>query len=195
MIIRGSLRQYHIKQPKIKDLRVTPYTVRNELIKTISYKLPSSNVLDLFAGSGSLGLDSISCGARSATFVDIHEDSVRKIRETLKALNLVGRGRVHQESCEKYLSRALDHEYDIVFFTPPYENLHLFLLPRIRRIIKDNGLLIVEHPPSLSVDKIGESSKTFNIIKTFNFGWSRLTLLSPNLTNGELTGDQPINDT
>src|SRR3989339_1127064 len=99
-IVKGALREYHLKIPKITDLRVTPYTVRKELVDFLGARLSRATVLDLFAGSGSLGIDSLSCGALKVTFVDIHENSIIKIKESLVALNLFGRARLSLGSCE-----------------------------------------------------------------------------------------------
>ena len=186
-ISSGVLRPHHIKQPKIKDLRATPYTVRIAIIKALGDRVRRARILDLFAGSGSLGLDCLSCGAREATFIDLHEDSVRKIHESLKILNLIGRGHIYRESCEGFIKRVPNNSYDLVFFTPPYTNLHLFLLPRIRRIVAEDGLLIVEHPPSIETSQLVESSKHFNLSSKLDFGWSRVALLSPAPQNQKLT--------
>lgn len=178
-IVKGALREYNLKIPKIRDLRVTPYTVRKELIDFLGTKLTRSIVLDLFAGSGSLGIDALSCGARKVTFVDIHESSITKIRESLINFNLLGRGLLVLGSCEKFIESAKSDEFDIVFFTPPYQNLNLFLIPRILRILKNNGFLIFEFPPSLESKKLQNTCGNFEIVKLLNFGWSRIVILSP----------------
>jgi len=178
-IVKGALREYHLKIPKITDLRVTPYTVRKELVDFLGARLSRATVLDLFAGSGSLGIDSLSCGALKVTFVDIHENSIIKIKESLVALNLFGRARLSLGSCEKFIENSNPGEYDIVFFTPPYQNLNLFLLPRIRRILKKTGLLIFEFPPSLELEKLRRACGNFEVVKLLNFGWSRIAVLSP----------------
>lgn len=168
-----------MKIPKIKDLRITPYTVRKELIDFLGPKLRRAIVLDLFAGSGSLGIDALSCGAQKVTFVDINENSIFNIRESLKFFNLIGRARLSLGSCERFINNAMAHEFDIIFFTPSYQNLNLFLIQRIWRILKKDGFLIMEFPPSLEIDKLKKNFSNFEIIKLFNFGWSRIFILSP----------------
>lgn len=187
-IVKGALREYNLKIPKIRDLRVTPYIVRKELIDFLGVKLARAVVLDLFAGSGSLGVDALSCGAQKVTFVDIHENSIIKIKESLISFNLLGRARLSLGSCEKFIDNAKSDEYDIIFFTPSYQNLNLFLIPRIWRILKKNGLLVFEFPPSLELEKLQKIFNNFEIVKSLNFGWSRIAILSPTpLKNGGLT--------
>ena len=178
-IVKGTLREYHLKIPKIRDLRVTPYTVRKEIIEFLGARLTRAIVLDLFAGSGSLGIDSLSCGAQKVTFVDIHENSILNIKKSLVTFNFYGRARLSLGSCEKFIDSAKSDEYDIVFFTPPYQNLNLFLIPRIWRILKKNGILISEFPPSLGLEKLQRSCSRFEIIKLLNFGWSQIAILYP----------------
>lgn len=175
---RGALKHQHIKQPKIKDLRVTPYTVRSEILRILGGKIIKAKVLDLFAGSGSLGLDALNSGANETIFVDINEGSGRKIRESLKALNLMGRGHIYLESCEKYIKRNPNANFDIIFFTPPYKDLHLFLLPHLQGLLKEDGQIIIEYPPSSNISQIGEVTKIFRVENTINFGWSRVSFLS-----------------
>lgn len=182
-IVKGPLREYHLKIPKIRDLRVTPYTVRKELIGYLGAKLHRAVVLDLFSGSGSLGIDALSCGAQKVTFVDIHEASILKIKESLVTFNFLGRAYLSLGSCERFIDSAKFNEYDIIFFTPPYQNLNLFLIARIKKILKNNGLLIFEFPPSLELEKLQRACSHLEIVKILNFGWSRIAILSPDGQN------------
>ena len=173
------MRDFPVKSPRVNDLRQMPYAARKEIMGSIGRLVRGANVLDLFAGSGSLGLDTLKHGAFRATFVDIHGDCIRSVRNSLKLLNLVGRGRVYNGSANSFVEKSPQAEYDIIFFTPPYLNLHLYLIPKVRRIIKDGGLMVFEHPPRLTISQIEKEAKHFDIMKNCNFGWSRITFLIP----------------
>ncbi len=178
-MIRGSLRDFSNQLPRIKDLRVTPYTVRKEIMGSLGNLIAGANILDLFAGSGSLGLEALNYGALRTTFVDIDDGCIRNIRNLLKMHHLEGRGRVYKGSANAFVEKSSHGEYDIIFFTPPYLNLHLYLIPKVRRIIKDRGLMVFEHPPTLTAPKLEKEARHFKIIKDCNYGWSRITFLIP----------------
>lgn len=175
-IVHGPLKHHRIHQPKVRDLRPIAFSVRSQILKILGEHLRGARVLDLFAGSGSLGLDALSGGAAEAVFVDFHESCASKIRESLKELNLVGRGRVYREAVEKYLTRLPNQSFDIIFFTPPYRNLHLYLLPQLHRAIKNDGYLVAEHPTSINPEIIVEKDGVFHLSHKIGSGWSRAAI-------------------
>lgn len=178
-MIRGSLRDFPAKSPRVNDLRQTPYSVRKKIMSFLGPLVHGANILDLFAGSGSLGLDAVKNGATRATFVDLHEECTKAIRSSIKLLNLEGRCRVYNGSANAFVEKSSQDEFDIIFFTPPYLNLHLYLIQKIRRIIKDGGLLVFEHPPTLTIAKLEKEAVHFEVKESSNFGWSRVSFLKP----------------
>lgn len=176
-IFAGRLKDFPIFRPKIKDLRVTPASVRQEIFRVIGARVQRSEVLDLFAGSGSLGLEALSRGSQRVVFVDLSETSCRAIDKNLRSQNLTGRGRIEQKSAERFVDSSPDNVFDLVFFTPPYNNLNLFLITRIKRIIKSGGWLVVEHPPSLSSSDLNALDDAYRTEASLNFGWSRVSFL------------------
>jgi 16S rRNA (guanine(966)-N(2))-methyltransferase RsmD len=165
-IISGSARGRSIEAPQGADTRPTLDKVREAIFGAIQFDVPASTVLDLFAGSGAMGLEALSRQASFVTFNDAMRKSCAVIERNIKALGF-------QANCElltlDYIG-ALDtlsfkgRNYDIIFLDPPYGAE--FADKAIERILelgllKENGRIIIEHdiktPPLSSA---GCSAKT-----------------------------------
>lgn len=119
-IIAGKWRGRLLKIPIVKDLRPTPDRVRETLFNWLAPVLPDAYCLDLFAGSGVLGFEAVSRGARQVVMVDYAEEVITLLKEEAKLFNAdnvdIYRGRVPQQL------RAVEHPFDIVFLDPPYRD-------------------------------------------------------------------------
>lgn len=132
------------------ELRPTTDRAREALFSMLSQRVEGARVLDLFAGCGSLGLESLSRGAQSCDFVDAERASVRVISENLRDLSLEG-GSVLQAQIPKGLDR-LSREYDLIFADPPYwqadsmeDYAHQLLSSeRLWKCLSEEGLLLLE---------------------------------------------------
>jgi 16S rRNA (guanine(966)-N(2))-methyltransferase RsmD len=139
-IIAGSHRGQRIAAPKGRDTRPTSDRVRENAFNLIG-PVDDAEVLDLFAGSGALGLEALSRGAASATFVESDRDACRTINANLDKLKL--RGIV---LCQDVL-RALAGDrraYDLVLCDPPYDYDPTRLAPHLARLVSDDGVLVYE---------------------------------------------------
>jgi 16S rRNA (guanine966-N2)-methyltransferase len=117
-IIGGRWRGTRLNFPAIAAIRPTPDRVRETLFNWLQNDVVDARCLDLFAGSGALGLEALSRGARSAVFVDQSTPVTQYLRETLKRLNCVA-GEVHGGDARHYLQRA-QQSFDLVFLDPPF---------------------------------------------------------------------------
>ena len=86
----------------------------------ISATLPGASVLDLFAGSGALGLEALSRGAARADFVEVAAPSVRALRENIATLSAEATATVHRGDALRFIERLPAHQYDVAFADPPY---------------------------------------------------------------------------
>lgn len=122
--------------------------------------LPGARVLDLFAGSGALGLEAISRGATSADFVDLAPRSIAAIKANIGTLDLADSARVHRADALRFASRLAPLSYDITFADPPYtiESAALELVRGFRET-PFSRILTVEH--SASVDPGGDQSRRY----------------------------------
>lgn len=135
-IIGGEWRGRRIRFPAEGGIRPTPDRVRETLFNWLRDAVPGSRCLDLFAGSGALGLEALSRGAREATFVESGRANAEKLRETA-ALLAPGRANVAQADALAWL-RGEPSAYDIAFLDPPFE---AGLLDGALRSLDDRGWL------------------------------------------------------
>jgi 16S rRNA (guanine966-N2)-methyltransferase len=118
-IIAGEWRGRQIAAPKGDAVRPTLDRVREAWMSMVHTSLPEARVLDLFAGSGALGLEALSRGAASVDFVENDPRTFRVLKENLESLGAGARGILHRESATAFLDRA-SLTYDVAFADPPY---------------------------------------------------------------------------
>jgi 16S rRNA (guanine966-N2)-methyltransferase len=148
-IIGGEWRGRKIRFPPVQAIRPTPDRVRETLFNWLQGVVPGSRCLDLYAGSGALGLEALSRGAAEVVFVDVEPAVVRHIGDTLRELHC-DRGRAVRADAEGFLGQP-PTPFDVIFLDPPFADP---VLPELcRRIeaggwLKDGGLVYLESPAS-----------------------------------------------
>ena len=167
-IIAGSHRGHRIAAPTGRDTRPTSDRVRENAFNLIG-PVDDADVLDLFAGSGALGLEALSRGAASATFVESDREACRTINANLDKLKL--RGTVLCQDAVRALARER-RRYDLVLCDPPYDYDHGKLAPHLPRLLTEDGVLVYEtsgraDPPELPGLEVRTTRK---------YGSARLTL-------------------
>ena len=167
-IIAGSHRGQRIAAPKGRDTRPTSDRVRENAFNLIG-PVDDADVLDLFAGSGAMGMEALSRGAASATFVESDREACRTINANLDKLKL--RGTV---LCQD-VARTLTGErrvYDLVLCDPPYDFDHARIAPHLARLVSDDGLLVYESAGRAEAPEVpGLEQRTSR-----KYGAARLTL-------------------
>jgi 16S rRNA (guanine966-N2)-methyltransferase len=138
-IIGGEWRGRRIRFPGKGGIRPTPDRVRETLFNWLAAAVPASRCLDLFAGSGALGLEALSRGAASATFIERDRENSASLRETA-ALLASGRASVIQADALAWLAGA-PSAYDIVFLDPPF---NAGILAESMRLLESRGWLARE---------------------------------------------------
>ena len=147
-VITGSARGVQLKTPEGLVTRPTADRVKEAMFSIIQFEIPGAAVLDLFGGTGQLGIEALSRGAKSAVFVDAGEPACRLIRENLKRTRLEGQGKVVRSDYMDYLSRCRE-QFDIILLDPPYAEVFLEnALKRITEIdiLRSNGIIVTERP-------------------------------------------------
>ena len=147
-VITGKARGVQLKTPDGMQTRPTTDRVKEALFSIINFDLPGAQVLDLFGGTGQLGIEALSRGAKSAVFVDQSEQACKLIRENLKRTKLESDGRVIRADYLDYLKRCKE-TFDIVFLDPPYAEVFLEnALKRITEIdiLRSGGIIVAERP-------------------------------------------------
>jgi 16S rRNA (guanine966-N2)-methyltransferase len=142
-IIAGEKRGHTIEAPTGRGTRPTSDRVRENIFNILG-PVDEANVLDLYAGSGAMGLEALSRGAASAVFVERDQQAVRTIERNLDKLRL--RGTVLRQDAVAALA-AEKRKYDLVFVDPPYE-MYSDLEPQLARylpsVLTEDGVVVVE---------------------------------------------------
>ena len=147
-VISGSARGRRLKELQGMDTRPTTDKVKESIFNIIQFDIEGRRVLDLFAGTGQLGIEALSRGARDAVFVDMGADACRLVRENLQRTGLTGRAQVVQADYLRYLERR-QGPFGIIFLDPPYAEVFLEnALEKISEIdiLANRGIIVTERP-------------------------------------------------
>ena len=147
-VITGKARGVVLKTPEGLATRPTSDRVKEALFSIINFDIPDAEVLDLFGGTGQLGIEALSRGAKRAVFVDAGEPACKLIKENLRRTKLDGQGSVVRSDYLQYLNRCRE-KFSIVFLDPPYAEE--FLENSLKKlseidILQSNGIIVTERP-------------------------------------------------
>ena len=146
-VISGSARGKNLESLEGLSTRPTIDRVKEGIFSSIQFLVPGARVLDLFAGSGQMGIECLSRGALKGVFVDSNKDAVNVVIKNIKACGLFDKARVVNMNAQDYLGSCKD-EFDIIFLDPPYrEGLYekCFELIREYDLLAEEGIIIAEH--------------------------------------------------
>ncbi|SFM47423.1 16S rRNA (guanine(966)-N(2))-methyltransferase RsmD [Marinobacter pelagius] len=150
-IIGGDWRSRKLRFPDAGGVRPTPARTRETLFNWLNYHIAGADCLDLFAGSGALGLEALSRGAGAATLVDHTPALAKALRDNLRLLKS-DKGDVVCQGVETYLAHRQRPPFDIIFMDPPFRQGwldRLFRLLESQQWIKPGGWVYVEHESEL----------------------------------------------
>ena len=174
-VISGRARGTVLKTPEGMQTRPTADRVKEALFSILQFELPGTHVLDLFGGTGQLGIEAISRGAQSAVFVDAGEPACKLIKENLRRAKMEGEGRVVRSDYLQYLSQCRE-TFDIIFLDPPYAEV--FLENAIKKIseidiLQSGGIIVAERPAEKALNLEIEG---YTRTKDYKYGNTVLTL-------------------
>ena len=147
-VISGTARGVSLKTPTGMATRPTADRVKEALFNIIQFELPAARVLDLFGGTGQLGIEALSRDAKSAVFVDEREDACRLIKENLRRTKFETNAKVIRSDYMSYL-RGCKEKFDIILLDPPYAEVFLEnSLKMITEIdiLQSGGIIVAERP-------------------------------------------------
>lgn len=170
-IVSGSRKGARIYAPKGRDTRPTSDRTREAAFNLIG-PVDGARVLDLYAGSGAMGLEALSRGAASATFVEGGRDAVRTIERNLDKLQLTGARVVHGDAIRFLATDA--GVYDLVLCDPPYGPLDAALARYLPPRLAPNGLLVLETDAREPEPELPLALRTSR-----RYGAARITLWQP----------------
>lgn len=149
-VITGIARGRKLKEPAGMETRPTTDRVKEGIFSSIQFELEGRRVLDLFGGTGQMGIEALSRGAASCVFVDLRKEAVSVIRENLTLTGFSDRAQVIQGDALAYLSRCRE-TFDVVFLDPPYDSGLLektMELVTTIDIVSENGIIVCENGSS-----------------------------------------------
>ncbi|MBP9988673.1 MAG: 16S rRNA (guanine(966)-N(2))-methyltransferase RsmD [Ruminococcus sp.] len=167
-VITGTARGRVLKTLEGEDVRPTTDRVKEAIFSIIQFEIEGRQVLDLFAGSGQLGIEALSRGAAYATFVDMSKDSVEVVKSNLLMTKLHKNSAVLQTEAVTFIKNNKDKRFDIVFMDPPYsKDILQNTLPFVAEIVNDGGVILCEHPYG---EKLPEKAGKFSIYREYKYG-------------------------
>ena len=173
-IVSGKYRHLILKQPNVTSTRPTMDKVREALMSSLGFFIQNRTVLDLFAGSGALGLEALSRGAKKCVFVDNNFEAIKTIKENIRLLKIEEETEVIKSEYMSYLQNS-NEIFSLVFLDPPYkekdsyEKVISYLLKE-QRLSKD-GIIVLES------DFPFEDDARFTKTKHYRYGMVHVTSL------------------
>lgn len=174
-VITGTARGKRLKTPLGMQTRPTADRVKEAIFSSVQFEIQNASFLDLFAGSGQMGIEALSRGASSAVFVDASAEACKLVQENLKLTGLGDRARVIRSDYLAYLQRCRE-KFDMIFLDPPYAEV--FLENSMKKIseidiLSDCGIMICER----AVEKVlPEHIPGLSQIKEHRYGNTCITI-------------------
>ena len=143
-VISGTARGTKLESLEGLSTRPTIDRVKEGIFSSIQFAVPGAKVLDLFAGSGQMGIECLSRGAAQGVFVDSNRDAVNIVIKNIKTCSLFDKSRVVNMSAQDFLRTTKD-EFDIVFLDPPY-NMGILdeIMEKVYQITAPGGIIMAE---------------------------------------------------
>jgi len=177
-VVAGSAGGLSLDSPKRTELRPTQDRIKQVIFSSLGERVPGASVLDLYAGTGALGIEALSRGAARATFVEQDRACVDCIQNNLKKCRLESEGVVIKSEVIEYLNRAKNDTFQLIFADPPYEKIKSSLddnplLGAVLPWLDANGLFVWEHYSR----QVLQSPKGWEIVRHRDYGETGLTFL------------------
>jgi len=166
-VITGSARGRKLMTMSGNDVRPTTDKVKESIFSIIQFQIPGSVVLDLFAGSGQLGIEALSRGASKAYFVDKSKASINVITENITLTEFEEKSKIVYMDSIDFL-KSTSEKFDIAFLDPPYHSGILEqVLPVLASHMNEGGRIICEHESRLVIP---EKIDSIHLKKIYKYG-------------------------
>ncbi|MCQ5129808.1 16S rRNA (guanine(966)-N(2))-methyltransferase RsmD [Butyricicoccus faecihominis] len=173
-VVSGSARGLKLQPVPGMNTRPTTDRVKESVFNIIQNRVRDARVLDLFAGTGQLGIEALSRGAKTCDFVERDRVAFATVKKNIAAARLVDRAQLHSTDADKFIAYAKKDAYDLIFLDPPYGGKILAAaLSAIETfdILSTNGIIICES----AVEDVFTSG--FETVKTYRYGATLITVL------------------
>ncbi|MEG2536944.1 MAG: 16S rRNA (guanine(966)-N(2))-methyltransferase RsmD [Hydrogenoanaerobacterium sp.] len=166
-VITGTARGRKLTAPDGIEIRPTTDMVKESIFSIIQFDIPGAAVLDLFAGTGQMGIEALSRGAASVSFVDSSKQAIAAIKQNLEATELLENAKIYPMDAKAYLMSAGEH-YDIALLDPPYnKGVLVEVLPSVARHMAKNSVILCE---TQLQELLPETAGDFVLRRTYRYG-------------------------
>lgn len=179
-VISGTAKGTKLNSIESLSTRPTLDRVKEPLFSIIQTYIEDANVLDLFAGSGALGIETLSRGAKKCTFCDKSFESIKMLKQNLEKTKLQEKSVVYNKDYKKCLESIKEEQFDIIFIDPPYkQNIGVDSIKLIlsNNILAKDGIIILETDEEQRDLKQLEEIKELEIRDVRKYGRVRLIFL------------------
>ena len=178
-VITGIARGRRLKEPSGMETRPTADRVKEGIFSSIQFEVEGRKVLDLFGGTGQMGIEALSRGATHCTFVDLQKQAVAIIRENVNSTGFADQSTVIQGDALAFLSRCRE-KFDLIFLDPPYGSglleKAMELITTID-IVSENGIIVCENGSNSGWPVVAEP---YRMQKEYRYGKIRTALYRRN---------------
>ena len=172
-VITGSARGRSLLTLPGEDVRPTTDRVKEAMFSIIQFEIEGRQVLDLFAGSGQLGIEALSRGAAYAHFIDASKESINCVKQNLQKTGLKSNACVLQTDSLTFLNTS-QNKFDIAFLDPPYsKGILQSALPLVAERMNDGVVIICEHPYG---EEMPQEAGAFSVYRKYKYGKTELTV-------------------
>ena len=145
-IITGIYGGQSIKAPNNFKTHPMSERVRGSLFNIIQKDLDGARILDAFAGTGVLGIEAISRGAKEAVFIERDLKANKILTENIEKINIENRTKIYRMGVKTFIDKNQDNLFDIILADPPYNDMQLSTVAELGGILKPNGLMVLSYP-------------------------------------------------
>lgn len=145
-IISGEFGGRKIESPDNQRTHPMGERIRNALFNSIGEEIEGTNVLDAFAGTGAIGLEALSRGARAATFIEKDRIAQKILSKNVVSLNVEERATIVRTTVNNWLATSGELQFDIIFVDPPYHDPQFPTVEKLLGLLKIGGLMVLSHP-------------------------------------------------
>ena len=176
-VVSGELKGYNLKFPREPLVRPTAEKVKEAIFDVIQFNVKGKKFLDLFAGSGQIGIEALSRGAKTVSFVDNYKDSIFTIKSNISRLNenFLDKVNILKEDVFDFLNFNTGY-FDIIFLDPPYgKDIIPKILGKLSRILNYDGIIICEHSKN---ESLPETPDDLTLFKNKIYGQTAVSFYS-----------------
>jgi 16S rRNA (guanine966-N2)-methyltransferase len=179
-IISGKFKGINLYGPKDKKIRPLKDMVRESIFNflahsnKISFKLEGSNILDLYSGTGSFGLECLSRRANKIIFVEKQKDSIKILEKNIKKINQSKNTKIIYKDTFSFIRKNINNlKFNLIFCDPPFNDKNIEILIELisqKKLLEKNGIIIVHRNKNI-IDKMPDY---FNVIEERTYGISKI---------------------